>query len=580
MNRIPHFKPGDSTRIRSAATMNAVMDAVRHDQRKDFSPDEQSHRNDFPFAQNTQIWVRNDTGHTFNRYDTVGLDEPIWLPAHGAAETEQHLNDPIYSVSRLNHCRHRGRWAVLTAPLPPCGIVRAVMSGGTNAWIPPTYATPLVITRPVSLDVSVFEEGELSLENGQANLLYGSGQLLWVGAATNPGCEGTVDFECRADGMKWLVIANNCTEGCSAFACDDSALYSENLPCTPFDRIYNHQCCPSELALLRIGNVDRAISTIEYMQICHICFDAVCKYECVQRQGEWLYQQVRDCNGDEVVPTTGGIDPSTTANPSTTADPVPQCQCPDLNALVIDDPIRYPPCGPEQCPPQILIACDTTPHPPPPTTILPSTTPPPTTIAPTTSLPPCLGQCEYECSAEPYVDGVLWRFVPTYSNCSPASQDCSCGAYNVCNVLLIGNDGTGNIYQSQLCQCDSRIGGGCGPFETGGIAHWPCVGQCGSTTPPPTTLPPTTFPPTTSGPSTSAPTTTGTDPSTTAAATTGVPCDEVTCIYTCQLGGADPAWFLTTNNCTDEGCSCPGHGGCPACTIMTLGVTCARDCVD
>ena len=640
MSDLPYLNPGDPL-PRSRGKMNAIIDAARAHRQLDLTSPPKTVPKSLPYDQNTQILVRNDTGHTFNRYDSVGIDEPIWLPQDGVPETEQHLNEPVYSISRLNHCRHRGRWAVLTEPLPPCGIVRAVMSGGTDAWL--ASDVPIVAgVNPISVGAAPYHDGALKVLGYPA---YEGGQALWAGAHSMPTCSGSVDAVCRADGNKWLITRDTCSEGCSTFSCDLLYWDANATPCTPGEVRTEEGCCPSQLGLIRIGN-----EFFPNRENCHECFDANCKYECVERHSEWVYQQVRNCAGEEVTPTEAP-DPSTTSAPTTAAsacsgqcewianvgpggwivsptnpwrmapDPnvntcdagancfcpnptgypmsptetnvfacqhPPQttsapsaCQCPDLNALVITDPVRYPPCGPAQCPPQILVACDTTT--PPPTTIPPSTTPPPTTVPPSTTIPPSTTSGP---STPPPT-------TPPPTTQGPTTEPPECPG----TCLFVISESTPSDWSTVVAcfgvdiELDPCL---CLPptqafptYPIGSLATCPCCSDALASTnlcgdpdvncvvvpppPPPTTAAPTTSPSTTVAPTTAAPTTL---PPTTSPPTTDHTFEDCVaivngCQYTCTdtAPGFGPyMWLLSADNCAPlPVCGCaPGNGSCDA----------------
>ena len=507
-----HVLPGQPLSI-AAADWNQLVDATRQ------SPSVAAQVRYAAQRFNTgMIRVRNDSTRTFQRYDEVGLDEPVWLPEDGDQETQQHLNGPTYSIAPMDYCRHVGRWGVLIQPLRPCEVGWAVMSGLTNAWIPPQKWTTQSRT---ILDVGQ-SHSLISLPNNAG--VAASSQVLWAGPPEDRSCPPAgVVAKCRDDGRGWVVTENNCPEGCSPYSCAAEWYY---VACDPGDE-QDLACCASDLALLRIGHYP-----VHSAYPCLPCSDTFCRYQCRDDGGGHQWHTVRDeCDQG--------------------------CVCPDLNDVAIAFPTLFP-CAAASCPEFVTYHCVTTTTtsttsttstttstlPPSTTTTTTTTTLPPTT----TTASPCSSQdCNFQYI--PFGSGYAW-YNPGSANTDPAYGFCATYSSCGCNYPPWPTlDDTPQVAVGTFVAC------GCVDLAAAG-------GPCNTLVTTTTTAAPTTT-------TTAAPTTT----------TTAGPCTG-DCSFHC-VNVPSYNWAALSVNCS-AGCNCPWADIatiCGVCDGGTIGNFCNPACI-
>ena len=519
MNKLPFFKPGDSPRIQSASLMNGVMDAVRISRSTDYSPQSQRPRDDLPASQNTQIWVRNDSNISFESWETIGIDEPLWLFEGDSQAMAAALSDPIFSCKMPEQCRHRGRFGILTGPLGPGQVGRAVISGVT--WGKITLATGSVDTAQVHMHVWYdVAEGQdngvlgdpcyydrIGWQSGYyAGFRYAfleeggsSAQALWLGLSafdldTIDVCpSGSMDLECRttphetrcgtlteASSTAWWVTRDSCPEGCDARV--DGFLPSG---CTAGQVVRNVPCFNADTAkraLVRFGN----LPTSETRGSCG-CFARECRYTCHEVDSTWQWDVVRDNCG------TG-------------------CECPDLSALEELYPGLYP-CSADAVVKDVTHHC---------WTVEESTSTTTSSSTTTTEPPPCEGHCNYQCRHTGWGHGVdpyptIETFWQPYGVgvdgdwCTLAAIGCGCVQYS--QERFYDDE---NHWHAYMLDCDgNRISADCRYESIGETLQL----ECGPACDPPTTTTTTTSSTTTTTESTTSSTTT-TDTTTTTSSTT------------------------------------------------------------
>jgi hypothetical protein len=163
-NEFQHVRRGEPLVI-PAGTYNAMLDAAQaHRNRKlTLSP----HGNGFD---SLFIYVVNETGQSLQRFDVVGLDEPL-----ETKNADIFCNRIVFKGVKPQK-KHKGKFAVLQQDAEPNMVVRACIYGATIAKI------------KVSPD-SENENSELNycdIEEGQTGYLVSGGhtEVLWSDSST------------------------------------------------------------------------------------------------------------------------------------------------------------------------------------------------------------------------------------------------------------------------------------------------------------------------------------------------------------------------------------------------------------
>jgi hypothetical protein len=78
------------------------------------------------------VLVKNASGEDRVRFDVLGLDSPVQLPADNEAEFQ---NRVAMAGSVPSILRHRGKFAVLLEPIPAGAMGLGIVAGVTVAWV-------------------------------------------------------------------------------------------------------------------------------------------------------------------------------------------------------------------------------------------------------------------------------------------------------------------------------------------------------------------------------------------------------------------------------------------------------------
>ena len=130
MTGMTHVKPGDPLRI-PAQTYNAMVDAARAT-RSGASGLASSGIPGQHLPAADVVLVRNDSGVAQDRFDVLGIDEPIILPADNEPEWQRRI---ALSCVTPAVDTHEGRFVVLLEPLADGAIGRAAAGGVVHARV-------------------------------------------------------------------------------------------------------------------------------------------------------------------------------------------------------------------------------------------------------------------------------------------------------------------------------------------------------------------------------------------------------------------------------------------------------------
>lgn len=160
-------RPGDPLVI-PAATFNALIDTTLEFRRAQLRTQRDALQR---FAQSGIILVRNKSGEDRQRFDVLGIDQPIVAPEddEGAFKNRVAVDGVVPTLE------HAARFVVLLSPLARDAVGPAVADGITVAKVKMTSET------------DVFAE----VEDGHADYLKsggtGSAGILWVDTSEDPG---------------------------------------------------------------------------------------------------------------------------------------------------------------------------------------------------------------------------------------------------------------------------------------------------------------------------------------------------------------------------------------------------------
>ncbi|MGE0606568.1 MAG: hypothetical protein AB7O62_05515 [Pirellulales bacterium] len=155
-------QPNEPLRVQ-ADTFNSFVDAARAEHNRQHDREAQAQAT---FRQNGVVLVRNETGGDRDRFDVVGLDQPIIGPDDNLDEFK---NRAAFNGVMPQFPYHAGRYAVLLEPLAEGKIGHGLVSG-------------ICVARVDVLDAdhraAEISEGETQNLRSQ---ISGSAQILWVG---------------------------------------------------------------------------------------------------------------------------------------------------------------------------------------------------------------------------------------------------------------------------------------------------------------------------------------------------------------------------------------------------------------
>ncbi|MBN1942408.1 MAG: hypothetical protein JW849_03850, partial [Phycisphaerae bacterium] len=138
------------------------MDATRAYQERQQSGGRSAIRE---YSDSNIVLVKNDSGVDANRFDVLGIDEPIVLPAENLSEFENRVS---FSCSKPSKGVHEGKFVVLAEPIKAGKIGRAYAAGVAVAWVYMEYDGQ-VLTR---VDIRDGQTKLYSSENGAATVLW------------------------------------------------------------------------------------------------------------------------------------------------------------------------------------------------------------------------------------------------------------------------------------------------------------------------------------------------------------------------------------------------------------------------
>lgn len=176
-----HVHPGDPLRIR-ASTFNTMLDAAADfaRRRNNIAAEARPERPD-----RDVILVRNNSGADRDRFDVLGLDEPLILPDDNLPEFQSRM---AFSGITPALPTHAGRFCILLEPLPAGAIGRALVSGVGVARV--------AIADPNDAFADVLADDGSKLGTGH----YGAARLLW--SAGTSGTQWAVVQLAAADGAR------------------------------------------------------------------------------------------------------------------------------------------------------------------------------------------------------------------------------------------------------------------------------------------------------------------------------------------------------------------------------------------
>ena len=202
-------RPGDKLRIPSTA-YNAFIDAAL-----DLRSRRQSGTSESTpaFRQSGLVLVKNCTGQPRERFDVLGVDDPIFLPQENEQSfTNKVMFDGVVPVDP----DHRGRFVILLEPLKPGSIGMACMDGVCPAWVTLPQeqndgGTPT--ESPKYADIIDGDAGALmAISSGDASGGAGGAQILWIDPALEPGQSGWAIVRLGATASGLTLLHGKLTE--------------------------------------------------------------------------------------------------------------------------------------------------------------------------------------------------------------------------------------------------------------------------------------------------------------------------------------------------------------------------------
>ncbi|GIW89557.1 MAG: hypothetical protein KatS3mg108_3881 [Isosphaeraceae bacterium] len=144
-----------------AEAWNAFLDAVRWVRQQQHSRDQEAGAE---FRQTGIVKVRNQSGADRERFDILGVADPIIQPADNAQE----FKNRVALEGVVPTMEHRGRFLILLEPLKAGAIGRGIIAGVTLAR--------LLVTSQLYEFAQVIPGNTHALENVPA----GSARVLWI----------------------------------------------------------------------------------------------------------------------------------------------------------------------------------------------------------------------------------------------------------------------------------------------------------------------------------------------------------------------------------------------------------------
>ena len=145
----------------TAEAWNAFLDAVRWVRQQQHSRDQEAGAE---FRQTGIVKVRNQSGADRERFDILGVADPIIQPADNAQE----FKNRVALEGVVPTMEHRGRFLILLEPLKAGAIGRGIIAGVTLAR--------LLVTSQLYEFAQVIPGNTHALENVPA----GSARVLWI----------------------------------------------------------------------------------------------------------------------------------------------------------------------------------------------------------------------------------------------------------------------------------------------------------------------------------------------------------------------------------------------------------------
>lgn len=186
---------GDSLRIQ-AETFNTFIDAAKDFQHR---TQNRSSKNQPEFQQPGIILVKNESGTDLNRFEVLGIERPLFLPAENMFSFQNQL---AVIGSKPDESNHLGRFVVLQEPLRSGMIGQGLISGVT----------------PVQLNVIDDEHEWADVEHDETDSLKtddaGSAFILWKESSSGSGYGGYGYGYGYYGGLRWaLVRIGNLSDG-------------------------------------------------------------------------------------------------------------------------------------------------------------------------------------------------------------------------------------------------------------------------------------------------------------------------------------------------------------------------------
>jgi hypothetical protein len=122
-------KPGDPLKI-PASTFNTLIDVARAHRQRQHAVNQQPRST---ARDGGTVLLRNDSAADRQRFDILGLGDPVILPDAGSGAEQQFKNAVALRGVAPAASSHKGRFAVLAEPLTIGAIGKAIVSGVTPA---------------------------------------------------------------------------------------------------------------------------------------------------------------------------------------------------------------------------------------------------------------------------------------------------------------------------------------------------------------------------------------------------------------------------------------------------------------